>query len=175
MIVTTRAKDKDDAMAVAWHAAISKNPPLYGISVTEKRLTYELIVESGEFAINFMPYEKAELVASVGGVSGRQTDKFEQFGMVKEEALKISVPLLKEAYACYECKLVDRRSCGDHVWVVGEVVATQFEKEVFGESGELKVAGVDPVLYTGSDHYATTLKDSARYLDRAVFGRKGRA
>jgi flavin reductase (DIM6/NTAB) family NADH-FMN oxidoreductase RutF len=30
--------------------------------------------------------------------------------------------LLKDAYASYECNLLDNKTYGDHVWVVGDIV-----------------------------------------------------
>jgi len=39
------------------------------------------------------------------------------------------VPVLKDAYAAYECKLVDSKPYGDHLWIVGEIVAVHFLEE----------------------------------------------
>ena len=175
VVVTAQVKGKANAMAVAWHSSISSNPPLYGISITTRRLTYKLIMESGKFGINFMPFEKADLVASVGGVTGRRTDKFEQFGIAKDESVEASVPVLWDAYACYECNLVDHHAYGDHEWVVGEVVATHFLEEVLTSDGELEIGKVNPTLYAGSERYVTAQGKNVRLLDRHVYGKRGRA
>ena len=121
-IVTAQAKGKENAMAAAWHTSISLEPPLYGISVSPKRFTYQLIVDSKEFGVNFLPFEAAELIASVGGSSGQEIDKFQRFNIVKVKSVKTSVPILEAAYAAYECKLVDDRGYGNHRWLVGEIV-----------------------------------------------------
>ncbi|TET39970.1 MAG: flavin reductase, partial [Dehalococcoidia bacterium] len=71
-IVTASSHGKDNAMTAAWHSSISLNPPLYGVSISPKRFSYELITESKEFGINFMPFEKASLAARVGGTPGRE-------------------------------------------------------------------------------------------------------
>jgi flavin reductase (DIM6/NTAB) family NADH-FMN oxidoreductase RutF len=172
VIVTTHARGRDNAMAVAWHASISVEPPLYGISVSPRRFTYKLILEAKEFGINFMPFEAVELLASVGGSKGSETDKFERFHIAKDKPLKTSAPVLADAYACYECKLVDHKTYGDHEWVVGEIVATHFSEEAFTAEGTLDVARISPALYLGSEHYLTTLKDSVRHLDRQIYGRR---
>jgi len=170
-VVTVHARGKDNAMAVAWHSSISLNPPLYGISVSPRRFTYELILEAGEFGVCFLPTEKAELVASVGGSSGREADKFQRFGIARGEPLKTSVPILKDAYACYECKLVDHRTYGDHVWVIGEILACHFEEELFTKEQLLDLERVSPVRYLGAEHYTTAARDAVRYLDRKVYGK----
>ena len=49
--------------------------------------------------------ELAELVASVGGSKGEEIDKFQRFGIATEPPTKTTVPILKDAYAAYECGL----------------------------------------------------------------------
>jgi flavin reductase (DIM6/NTAB) family NADH-FMN oxidoreductase RutF len=171
-IVTVHARGKDNAMAVAWHSSISLNPPLYGISISPRRFTYELILEAGEFGVNFMPMEKAELIASVGGSSGREVDKFHRFQIAKEKPLKTSVPILEDAYASYECKLVEHKTYGDHVWVVGEILASHFEEELFTREQLLDLKCVSPALYLGGELYTTAAKDTIQYLDRKVYGKR---
>jgi len=36
VIVTSSSKGKDNAMTAAWHSSISRNPPLYGVSISPK-------------------------------------------------------------------------------------------------------------------------------------------
>jgi len=171
-ILTASAGGRKNAMAAAWHSAISFKPPLYGVSVALKRFTYQLILESREFGINFVPFGTAELVASVGGSGGGEVDKFQKFGIAEERPLKTSVPILKDAYAAYECKLVDNKTYGDHAWVVGEIVAVHFVEDAFTASGVLDLSKLSPALYLGAELYATTDKESVRLLDRETYGRR---
>lgn len=171
-ILTASARGKKNAMAVAWHSSVSSKPPLYGVSIAPKRFTYQLILESKEFGINFVPFEAAELVASVGGSGGGEVDKFQKFGIAEERPLKIGVPILKDAYAAYECKLVDNKTYGDHVWVVGEIVAVHFADDAFTVKGVLDLGKLRPALYLGAELYATADKESMRLLDREVYGRR---
>lgn len=171
VIVTCHARGKDNAMAVAWHSSISFNPPLFGVSIAPKRYTYELILESGEFGVNFMPLEKAELIAATGGSLGRQVDKFRKFNLEKEQSLKTSAPVLKDAYAAYECRLYDHHTLGDHEWFVGEIVATHFEEAVFTPAGLLNLAKVRPAMFIGGELYVTADPGSTRHLERSEYGK----
>ena len=171
VIVTAQAKGKKNAMAVAWHTPISYKPPLYGISVFVKRFTYELIIESQELGINFLPLEAAELIAAVGGSGGRYVDKFQRFNIALDKPTKTEVPILEAAYAAYECKLVDDRDRGDHQLLVGEVVAVHLLKEAFTAEGVLDLNQVSPALFLGLDYYVSPDKNSLRHLDRKVYGR----
>jgi flavin reductase (DIM6/NTAB) family NADH-FMN oxidoreductase RutF len=168
VIVTASAQGRDDAMTAAWHSSISFKPPLYGVAVTSKRFTYQLITESREFGINFIPLEKASLAAAIGGTSGQQMDKFERFNIQKEKPLKTSVPILKDAYAAYECKLVDSKSYGDHIWIVGEIVAVHFLEEAFTPAEVLDLDKIKPLLYLGSDFYASIGKNSVSFVKRGI-------
>jgi flavin reductase (DIM6/NTAB) family NADH-FMN oxidoreductase RutF len=171
-ILTVNAGGKKNAMAAAWHSAISYKPPLYGVAVSPKRFTYKLIVESGEFGINFMPFEAAELIASVGGSGGSEMDKFRKFNVAEEKPLKTTVPILREAYAAYECKLVDHKIYGDHAWMVGEIVAVHFTDDFFTAKGTLDVSKLNPALYLGAELYITAKRESVRLLDRETYGRR---
>lgn len=169
-IVTVHAGGRDNCMAVAWHSSISFNPPLFGVSIAPKRRTMEMIREAGEFGVNFMAMEQAELVAAVGGRSGTEVDKFQRWNIEKEEPLKTSAPVLKDAYACYECRLVDERAYGDHIWVVGEIVATHYEEELFTGEQLIDLERVSPALYMGGENYTIPANDKLRHLDRKVYG-----
>lgn len=168
VIVTASAGGRDDAMTAAWHSSISVKPPLYGVAVTSKRFTYQLMAESREFAINFIPLEKASLAAAIGGTSGQQMDKFERLGISKEKPLKTAAPILKDAYAAYECKLVDSKPYGDHIWVVGEIVAVHFLEDAFTPAEALDMEKTKPLLYLGSDLYASVDTDSVSFVRRGI-------
>lgn len=170
-IVTAHARGKDNAMTASWHGALSFKPPLIGVCIAAKRFTYQLILESREFGINFLPAEKAELIAALGGSKGSEVDKFQKFGIKKVKPLKTSVPILEDAYAAYECKLIDHRTYGDHELLVGEVLVTHFEEGVLTDKETLDLERVAPTLYLGADFYATAAKDSLRFLDRNAYGK----
>jgi flavin reductase (DIM6/NTAB) family NADH-FMN oxidoreductase RutF len=168
VIVTGSARGRDDAMTAAWHSSISVRPPIYGVAVTSRRFTYQLIRESQEFAINFIPWEKASLAAAIGGTSGQQMDKFEKFSIKREKPSKITAPILQGAYAAYECTLLDSRPYGDHIWIVGEIVAVHFLEEAFTAAGVLDMDKARPLLYIGSDTYASIDENTVNFIKRGI-------
>lgn len=171
-VVTAHAKEKDNAMVAAWHSSLSISPPLYGVAISPKRFTYQLIVESEEFGINFLPFEAAELVASVGGSDGQTIDKFQRFNIARDRSVKTAVPILTAAYAAYECRLVDDKGHGDHHWLVGEIVAVHMAKEVLTPEQTLDLDKISPTMYLGGNFYCTAAKDTRKYLDREVYGKR---
>jgi flavin reductase (DIM6/NTAB) family NADH-FMN oxidoreductase RutF len=164
VIVTASAGGKDNAMTAAWHSSISLKPPLYGVAIAPHRYTYRLLKESGEFGINFIPFEKASLANAIGSTSGEALDKFGRLGIKKEKPLKTGAPVLADAYAAYECRLVDDRTYGDHLWVVGEIVAVHVLEEAFTPAKVLDLARIRPLLYVGANLYASTDRDSLKLV-----------
>ena len=172
VIITVNNLGRKNAMAVAWHSSVSFKPPLYGISVAPKRYTYQLISESKQFGVNFMPYEKAEMIASVGGSKGSIMDKFTEFNLAEDEPVKTDVPVLRDAYTVYECKVIENKVFGDHAWIIGEIVAVHMAEEVFKGTGVLDLGIVRPALYLGGENYCSTDSNTVRYLDREKYGKR---
>ena len=76
------------------------------------------------------------------------------------------MPILKDAYAAFECRLVDDRLYGDHKLLVGEVVVVHYAEEVFMENGVLDIKKISPTLYMGGEIYRNTKGGSVSTLDR---------
>ncbi len=170
--VTAYAGGKSNAMAAAWHTPISSHPPLYGVAISPKRFTYQLIADSKEFGVNFLPSEAAELVASIGGSRGDEIDKFQTFSIARDSSVKIAVPILTDAYAAYECRLIDDRGYGDHRLLVGEIVAVHWLPEAFTGDETLDLDKVNPILYLGKERYLTVLECTVKTLEREVYGKR---
>ena len=171
IVVTAQANGRKNAMVVARHTVVSTTPPNFGISISSESFTYQLIVNSKEFGVNFLPYEEAELVDAIGSSKGMEIDKFQRFNLAVVEPLKTAVPILKAAYAAYECQLVDDRVYGDHRLLVGKIVAVHWLQEAFTADETLDLDKANPVLYLGNERYLTTLECSIRTLDREVYGK----
>jgi len=168
-VVTARVREKANAMAAAWHSPLSFEPPLYGVAISPKRFTHDLLLEAGEFGVNFLPFDKAEIIAAVGGSTGREVDKFQAFKIAEEKSGLTSAPILAEAYAAYECKLVSHHIFGDHTWFVGEIVMVHLVEGALTHEGMLDLSSVEPAMYLGADWYVTALPESLCYLDRKAW------
>ncbi len=170
-IITVHADGRDNAMTAVWHSTLSFNPPLCGVSISPDRDSYKLILDAREFTLNFLPLKKAELIAQVGGSHWSKVDKFKRFNIETEPPGKIKSPILKDAYAAYECKLFDHHTYGDHEWFAGEIVALHVEDGLFKDDGVLDFERIKLALYLGSDNYITASSEEVRHLDRTEYGR----
>ena len=121
-VVTTRLDEKVNGMTAAWVSQVSLKPLLVMVSVAPPRYSHTLIKESGVFAINVLTGEQVELAKRFGYKSGRQIDKFAGLNWITAVT---GAPILPQAYAYLDLKLVHSFVAGDHTLFVGEVVAAK--------------------------------------------------
>lgn len=154
-IVGAQAGRQINYMACAWHTALSFTPPLFGILISKKRFTHQLVSKAGEFTANFISYERMKLSAQMGRRSGYDIDKIKEFQVKLAPSKIIQSPIIEEAYVCFECRVADVRTYGDHDLFVGEVLTVHEEEGGFNSDGVLDVEKTHPLLYLGSDFYIT--------------------
>lgn len=147
-VVTAAHEGDANLLAVGWHAALSSDPPMYGVAIAEARYTHRLGVASGAFAVHFLPFDAVRAIAGAGTLSRHDgLDKFAALGLHVTDGPATGAPLLGEAYLAYECRLRERVPTGDHEWWVGEVVALHHRPEAFDEGKLLRPATRASVYY----------------------------
>jgi flavin reductase (DIM6/NTAB) family NADH-FMN oxidoreductase RutF len=158
LVTCNDKKGQTNIITLAWHTPISRTPPLYGISIAPKRFSHKCIEVSKEFVINFIPYSLVQEAHFCGTHTGRLTDKVCTTGLTLISEKKLHTPMIKEAYAALECKLVDKKTVGDHVLFIGEVVSVLVDDNAFKDD-LLRTDRIHPLYYIGENSYTT--------LDRA--------
>ncbi|UCH72031.1 MAG: flavin reductase family protein [Thermoplasmatales archaeon] len=157
LVTCVDEEKKTNVITIAWHTTISKDPPLYGISVAPSRYSHDLIRKSKEFVVNFTPYELVNKVHFCGTHSGRKTDKINELGLILIPSKKIKTPSIKECYAHFECKLHKTLPLGDHTLFVGEVLNIMIDKNAFLEN-LLDNKRIQPTYYVGGNKYISIAK-----------------
>jgi len=152
LVTCNDEQGETNIITIAWHTTISKDPPLYGISLAPKRHSHDLINKSKEFVVNFAPYNLVDKLHFCGTHTGRETNKIEETKLTLSPAQKIKTPLIKECYAHLECKLVKNLSLGDHTFFIGEVVNIQADEDVF-KNNLLDTSKTQPTYYIGGNIY----------------------
>lgn len=136
-------------MPAVWNAGLSFEPPLFGVAVSPKRHTHAALARGEPFSVSFFPFERAELVARLGSVSGREVNKVEAFGLEVFWGEALEVPLLKGAFAAYELAPWERFETGDHTLFVGRVAAAWEDEAAFDQDGVPTPDRVRALLYYG--------------------------
>ncbi|MBD3210775.1 flavin reductase family protein [Candidatus Micrarchaeota archaeon] len=137
-LITSRLGDKENIMAASWTFPLSMDPPLFGVSVAEKRYSHDLIKKGNGFGINLPNPRLEEAVVICGTKSGRDTDKFAEAGFSRDEGKR--VPLIKECPVSIECELVDEIKTGNHTLFVGRAIDV---RNRFQDRGLYQVRGME--------------------------------
>lgn len=125
VLVITKNKDgKINLMAVGWVCLVSDEPPMFLLGIDDPAYTLELIREKQEFVIAYPSQAMAQATLFAGTNHGHQIDKGKLCGLTFEAPSVVDVPLLSDAVANFECRLVTEYRPGNCPLVVGEVVAS---------------------------------------------------
>jgi flavin reductase (DIM6/NTAB) family NADH-FMN oxidoreductase RutF len=154
--VRDEAKKTCNFAPVTWTTPLSSDPPLFGLCLSPSTYTYHLILKTGEFTVNFVSDEHAALAEALGRLSGRDTDKVRVLKLQISPGEALSTPSLAAAYVSAECLLLERHHVGDQTLLVGEVQRIHASPDAFDANGVLRLAQLSPLLYLGSNRYATT-------------------
>lgn len=155
-----------NVMPAAWHTPISAQPPLYGILISPKRYTFELLQKGKGFTVNFLEHGRASLVAKTGSTSGKDINKLNEFNIKFSMAEKVNGPILQDTYAAYECEKFTEEQYGDHFLFIGKIILIHYREEIITSSCLIDEKKVLPMLYFGRDRYITTDPQSLAIFKR---------
>lgn len=107
-LVTTKAGDKVNTMAISWGTlGIEWNKPIFITFVRENRFTKFQLEKHEEFTINIPLGEFDKKIIGVAGTkSGFNVDKIAELGLTLVDGMEIDVPGIKELPLTLECKVV---------------------------------------------------------------------
>jgi flavin reductase (DIM6/NTAB) family NADH-FMN oxidoreductase RutF len=129
VLVTAATSEKSNVNAVEWIMPVSEKPPMLAISLRNTSLTLDLLCTSMEFVVAIPTEKMRAAVALCGSTSGKFIDKFSEASLTQVKASKVGAPLLLEAMANIECKVINYTSAGDHTLVTAEVVEVHLPKD----------------------------------------------
>ena len=129
VLVTAASSEKANVTAVEWITPIGEKPPMLALSLHNTSLTLDLLSTSMEFVVAIPSEKLRDAVLLCGATSGKFIDKFSEAALTQVKAKRVAAPLIMEAVANIECKMLNYTSAGDHTLVVGEVVEVTLSKE----------------------------------------------
>jgi flavin reductase (DIM6/NTAB) family NADH-FMN oxidoreductase RutF len=132
-----------NAFTAAWVMQVSYDPLLLALSINPNHSSYWLLKEGRSFSVNVLKKGQLDLADHYG--RSAQADKLALADWTTD---RIGLPLLREALAWFECRVVSEHRAGDHVLVLGRVI-----------DGKLLDSEAEPMCYreTGAMDGASTL------------------
>lgn len=122
LLLATAGKVRPNVMTLSWQMPMEFEPPLVGCVLGNMDYSYGLLKASRECTLNIPTAELIDQVVEVGNCTGRDTDKFHDFGLTPKPAKLVSAPLVKECYAGMECRIADTRMVNRYGLFILEVV-----------------------------------------------------
>lgn len=117
---------RSNAFTAAWITEVSFDPLLLALSINPEHASYSLLKESGAFVVNVLREGQRELARHFGTQSGRDTDKL---GGMRTRPSRSGSPILLEAAAYLECRVVGSMPAGDHELIVARVTGGELLAE----------------------------------------------
>lgn len=122
VLVSSAWKGEQNIMTMGWHTMMGFQPALIGCYIWDENYSQQLIKKSKECVINVPEVHMLDTVVRIGNCSGRDVDKFAEFGLTAQKASKVTAPLIKECFANFECKLYESRLIDEYNFFIWEVV-----------------------------------------------------
>jgi flavin reductase (DIM6/NTAB) family NADH-FMN oxidoreductase RutF len=129
VLITSSAEGRQNVSTVEWFTPINDDPFMVAFSIKNSSMTFQLISSSLEFLVAIPTEKLKESVSICGMTSGKYINKFEEAKLTPLPAKKVSAPLIKEAYANIEFKVLDYKNVEDHTVFIGEAVEVHYEEE----------------------------------------------
>ncbi len=123
VLVTVGDGERDNVLSITWNMPLAKSPGKLALLCGKAHHSYPFIERTGELAINIPHAGIADAVLGCGSVSGRTVaDKLTRFGLHREPARHIKPPLVAEAVARLECRVVDTVHLGRSALLLAEIL-----------------------------------------------------
>jgi flavin reductase (DIM6/NTAB) family NADH-FMN oxidoreductase RutF len=154
VLVSSAHQDEADIMTMGWHMMMEFSPALVACIISSANHSFELIRASRQCVINLPTVELANTVVKIGNSSGRDIDKFSEFGLTPKPGTHVRAPLIDECYANFECRLADSSRVKSYNMFIFEVVkahaatSPKLPRTIhYRGDGEFMISGVETRKY----------------------------
>jgi len=121
-VVTTKLDDVANGFTASWVMQCAAEPPCVAIAVKKTHRSYEMIRQANHFAVNILASGQKHVAEHFFGPPERFIEKFEGIPYTSKAT---GSPILKDALAYLDCRLLGAFELWDHAIFVGEVLAAE--------------------------------------------------
>lgn len=153
VMVSCGNMEKSNIITIAWTGMLNTLPPKTYISIREKRFSYGIIKESGEFVINLTPAALVKSADYCGIHTGFKVDKFGKCGLTKEPATAVGCPLIAECPLNIECRVTQIIPLGSHDMFLADIVAVNVDETLIDKSGRLNIKNAHLAAFAHGEYF----------------------
>jgi flavin reductase (DIM6/NTAB) family NADH-FMN oxidoreductase RutF len=125
-VATSRSGDDFAAGTINWVSQSSFDPPLVMAGIKADSRLHAVIAASRAFAIHIVGKDQKDFATTFFKGADRQDDKLTGY---RFEEGSTGAPILVDAPAWFECRVLEQVARGDHTIYVGEVVDAGVRRE----------------------------------------------
>lgn len=124
VLVTVGDEDRDNIFTVTWNMPVRKSPGMVAILSGKRHFSFSLMKKTGEFGLNVPDASIAQAVLGCGQTSGKAIkNKFQRFGLNRQEPSHIKTPLIAEAVGNLECRICQIVDLGASSILIAHILA----------------------------------------------------
>ena len=154
VMVTCGTLEESNIITIAWTGIVNTIPPKTYISIRPTRHSYNIIKETGEFAINLTTASLVRSADTCGVFTGRKVDKFARCGLTKEPSSYLACPLIAESPLSLACRVTDIIPLGSHDMFLADIVGVEVEPSLIDPDGKLCLDRAGLAAYAHGEYYA---------------------
>jgi len=154
LISTVDKNDRNNIAPFAWWNVVSKEPPLVAVSIRPSTNTYRIIKDTADFTIGIPDPELVDIVYGSAQLD-READEFKKLDLTALPAVKITSPRIKECQVNIECRYKNEIECGDHMLVIGEVVAVDMRDDLVDPDDAVMRKNLKPLAHLTKNIFTT--------------------
>ncbi|WLR94441.1 flavin reductase family protein [Shinella zoogloeoides] len=124
-IVTTVHEGEKRGVTITAACSVSDNPAMVLACVNASNPKNAVFEKSGRFALNTLAADQIDLANAFSGRNPALTSE-ERFAMGNWQELVTGAPVLKDALAAFDCRLVEFKVMATHMVLIGEVLGVSF-------------------------------------------------
>ena len=154
LVTTMDARGIADVATYSFVSPVSFDPPMLMLSVGINKHSYWNLMSKKEFVVNIPTEAMSPKLMVAGEPFDPHISKLERGGFETFSSRVVGPPSLAGSAACIECYLEDAKKYGDHVIIVGKVVAITADEGMVDEENRLRVDKARPPLHITENRFA---------------------
>lgn len=122
LIVCQNSKGKINLCPIGFFTLVAWEPKVWAIGLDKTHYSTKVISETNEFVLCLPSIDQVKDVLYMGSVHGWNTDKTNNIAIKFKKSKLVKPPLVDDAIANFECKVIKKLKIKDHLVFFGEIV-----------------------------------------------------
>jgi flavin reductase (DIM6/NTAB) family NADH-FMN oxidoreductase RutF len=119
-VLTVKRDQMETGMLASWVQQCSFQPPRLTVAINPDRPFASLLQRQSLFTLNVLESDQTDMIVHFGRGFPLEDDAFHELDV---ERGGLGGPVLSEALAALECRVIDRFSAGDHDLFVSQILS----------------------------------------------------